>query len=71
MSVSIEEFQKDMNKYFALLAKEDVYITKDSEVIAKLSMPYADADTYAASFRGVIPKSFSVEKALSERGRGL
>ncbi len=67
MSVTATEFKMNFGKYLALAEKEDVYITKNGKVVAKLTNPNADRVEIAKSLLGVIPADITVEEARSER----
>lgn len=67
MSVTATEFKTNLGKYLALAESEDVYITKNGKVVAKLTNPNADRIEIAKSLFGSIPADFSLEEALEER----
>ena len=50
-----------------LAETEDVFITKNGKVIAKLTNPNADRVEMARSLFGVIPADVTVEEARDER----
>lgn len=50
-----------------LSAHEDIYITKNGKVIAKLTNPYQDKVNTAKSLFGILPKDADIEKAREER----
>ena len=67
MSVTATEFKTNLGKYLALAESEDVYITKNGKVVAKLTNPNADRIEIAKSLFGSIPADFSLEEAREER----
>lgn len=67
MSVTATEFKTNLGKYLALAESEDVYITKNGKVVAKLTNPNADRIEIAKSLDGIIPADFTLEEAREER----
>ncbi len=67
MSVTATEFKLNLGKYLKLAEKEDVYITKNGKVVAKLTNPNADRVETAKSLLGLIPADITPEEAREER----
>lgn len=67
MSVTATELKMNLGKYLMLAETEDVFITKNGKVIAKLTNPNADRVKIARSLFGVIPADVTVEEARDER----
>ena len=67
MSVTATEFKTNLGKYLALAESEDVYITKNGKVVAKLTNPNADRVEIAKSLFGIIPADITPEEARDER----
>lgn len=67
MSVTATELKNNLGKYLLLSATEDIYITKNGKVIAKLTNPYQDKIETARSLFGVLPSSANLEEAKEER----
>lgn len=67
MSITATEFKMNLGKYLVLSQTEDIYITKNGKVVAKLSNPNQDRVDIAKSLFGVIPDDVSLEDALEER----
>ncbi len=67
MSVTATELKNNLGKYLLLSATEDIYITKNGKVIAKLTNPNQDRVDIATSLFGILPKDADVEKAKDER----
>ncbi|MDE7319783.1 MAG: type II toxin-antitoxin system prevent-host-death family antitoxin, partial [Lachnospiraceae bacterium] len=42
MSVTATELKNNLGKYLLLSATEDIFITKNGKVVAKLTNPYED-----------------------------
>lgn len=67
MSITATEFKMNFGKYLSLAESEDIYITQNGKVIAKLTNPNADRVEMAKSLLGVIPADITVEEARAER----
>lgn len=67
MSVTATELKQNLGRYLLLAATEDVYITKNGKVIAKLSNPNQDRVNMAKSLFGVLPQDITPEEAKEER----
>jgi antitoxin (DNA-binding transcriptional repressor) of toxin-antitoxin stability system len=67
MSISTTELKVNLGKYLTLAATEDIYITRNGKVVAKLSNPYQDSVDVAKSLFGVLPADITLEEAREER----
>ncbi len=67
MSVTATELKNNLGKYLLLSATEDIYITKNGKVIAKLTNPYQDRTETAKSLFGIFPESADLDEAKEER----
>ena len=67
MSITATELKMNLGKYLLLAATEDIFITKNGKVIAKLSNPNADRVEMAKSLLGIIPADVTLEEAKAER----
>ena len=67
MSITATELKMNLGKYLLLAETEDIYITKNGKVIAKLSNPNADRVEMAKSLLGIIPADVTLEEAKAER----
>ncbi len=67
MSITATELKSNLGKYLALSQHEDVFITKNGKIIAKLSNPNIDRVALAKSLVGIIPPDVTVEDARKER----
>ena len=52
MSITATELKMNLSKYLMLAEKEDIYITRNGKVVAKLSNPYQDRVDMAKSLFG-------------------
>ena len=67
MSITATELKQNLGRYLLLAATEDVYITKNGKVVAKLSNPNQDRVNMAKSIFGVLPQDITLEEAKNER----
>lgn len=67
MSITATELKNNLGKYLLLSATEDIYITKNGKVIAKLTNPNQDRVDIATSLFGILPKDADFEEAKAER----
>ena len=67
MSITATELKSNLGKYLKLAENEDIFITRNGKVVAKLSNPNADRVEMAKSLLGVIPSVITVEEAQEER----
>ncbi len=67
MSITATELKSNLGKYLMLSATEDIFITKNGKVIAKLSNPFQDRVDIAKSLFGIIPDTLTLEEAQEEK----
>lgn len=67
MSITATELKNNLGKYLLLSATEDIFITKNGKIIAKLTNPYQDRVETAKSLFGILPKDVDLEEAKAER----
>ena len=67
MSVTATELKMNLGKYLLLSATEDIFITKNGRVIAKLSNPFQDRVNLVESITGIIPSDVDADVILKER----
>ena len=67
MSITATELKENLGKYLLLAATEDVFITRNGKVVAKLTNPYQDMVAAARSLAGIIPADITLEEARAER----
>ena len=65
MSITATELKNNLGKYLLLSAKEDVFITKNGKIVAKLTNPHQDR--VAKSLFGILPKDADLNEAKEER----
>ena len=54
-----------------LAETEDLYITRNGKVVAKLTNPYQDRVDIAKSLFGILPNDMTLEEAKEERLNGI
>ncbi len=67
MSITATELKANLSKYLLLSATQDIYITKNGKVVAKLSNPFQDHVELVNSLVGILPPDASEEEAREER----
>ena len=67
MSITATELKMNLSKYLLLAETEDIYITRNGKVVAKLSNPYQDRVDVAKSLFGAIPSDMTLEESKEER----
>jgi antitoxin (DNA-binding transcriptional repressor) of toxin-antitoxin stability system len=67
MSITATELKENLGKYLQLAATEEIYITKNGKVVAKLTNPYQDLVAAAHSLAGILPADITLEEARAER----
>ena len=67
MSITATELKANLGKYLLLAASEDVYITRNGKVVARLTSPFQDKLNTVDSLFGSIPAEMTFEEARDER----
>ena len=67
MSITATELKNNLGKYLMLAATEDIFITRNGKVVAKLSNPHQDRVDIAKSLFGILPNEPTLEQARKER----
>ena len=67
MSITATELKSNLSKYLLMAASEDIYITRNGKVIAKLTNPYQDRLDIVESLFGSVPNTMTLEEAREER----
>lgn len=71
MSITAMELKVNLGKYLMLAETEDIYITRNGKVVAKLTNPYQDRVDIAKSLFGILPNDMTLEEAKEERLNGI
>ena len=67
MSITATELKNNLGKYLLLAETEDIFITKNGKVVAKLVNPYQNRVDTARSLFGILPKDADIEESRAER----
>lgn len=67
MSITATELKQNLGKYLELCGTEDILITKNGKVVAKLSNPFTERAEAVRSLFGVLPPDVTLEEAREER----
>lgn len=67
MAITATEFKMNLGKYLSLVEQEDIYISRNGKVIAKLTNPYQNRVDMAKSLFGILPADVMLEEAREER----
>lgn len=67
MSITATELKQNLGKYLQISAKEDIYITKQGKVVAKLTNPYQSRVDTAKSLFGILPEDVDELNEREER----
>lgn len=71
MSITATELKMNLSKYLLLSATEDVYITRNGKVIAKLTNPFQERVDLAKSLFGILPDDASLAQVKEDRAGKL
>ena len=69
MNVTATEFKNQLGYLLDLASSEDIYISKNGKLVAKLCTPHKQRVESAKRLFGTIPADFNVEQALADRAR--
>ena len=67
MSITATVLKMNLGKYLSMSETEDIYITRNGKVVAKLTNPFQDRVDAAKSLFGVLPADITLEEAKKER----
>ena len=67
MSITATELKQNLGRYLLLSAQEDIYITKNGKIIAKLTSPHQDRVSTAQSLFGILPQDADLDASREER----
>ena len=67
MSITATELKENLSKYLLMAETEDIYITRNGKVVAKLTNPYQDRLSMVESLFGSVPDTLTLEQANEER----
>ncbi len=67
MAITATELKTNLSKYLLLSETEDIYISKNGKIIAKLCNPFQDRVKLVDSLVGIIPDTMTLEESKSQR----
>ena len=67
MSITATELKSNLGKYLDQAATEDIYISKNGKVIAKITSPYKNRLDIVNELYGSIRDTVTLEEAKEER----
>ena len=67
MFITATEVKTNLGKSLMLAETEDIYITRNGKVVAKLSNPYQDRVDVAKSLFGVLSNDMTLEESREEK----
>ena len=67
MSITATELKNNLGKYLILAEREDIFVTKNGKVIAKITYPYQNRVDIATSLFGVLSDDVTLEESKEER----
>ena len=67
VTITVEEFASNIDKYLKLSKIEDIYITDKGKIISKLTSPHTDKIEKAKKLFGCISSDVDADAILSER----
>ncbi len=67
MAITATELKNNLGKYLLLSETEDVFITRNGRIVAKLTNPYQNMVEIAKSLFGILPMDADLEEAKRER----
>ena len=71
MIVTTTQLRENQKEYLDLSLKEDVYVTRNGKIFAKITNPYADKIGVFRSLRGTLSSDMTVEDIQTERSKNL
>ena len=71
MIITTTQLRENQKEYLDLSLKEDIYITRNGKIFAKITNPYADKIAVLRSLRGSISSKMSAEEIQDERTNNL
>ena len=71
MSITATELKSNLGKYLDQAATEDIYISKNGKIIAKITTPYKNKLDIVKELYGSIPNTVTLEDAQKERLKNL
>ena len=67
MSITATELKQNLGKYLLLAETEDVFISRNGRIVAKLTNPYQNRVDAAKALFGLLPPDVDLDEAREER----
>lgn len=67
LNITVTEFRHHLGKWLNLSKTEEIYITKNGKVIAKLSNANQERIDIANKLFGILPDTMTLEESQEER----
>lgn len=67
MLITATELKENLDQYLLMTRQEDIYITENGNLVAKLTAPCQERVNIAESLFGSLPDSFTLEQAKESR----
>lgn len=67
MSITATELKENLSKYLLMAANEDVFITRNGKVVARLCSPYPDRVSEARNLGGILSEDLDFDSIKAER----
>ena len=67
MAITATELKDNLGKYLQLAKTEDIFISKNGKIIARLTEPFSSRVDDMKSLFGIIPDDVTAEEAREER----
>lgn len=67
MYITATDLKNNLGKYLMLAASEDIFITRNGKVVAKLSSPHQDRVDIAKSLFGILSNEPTLEEVREDR----
>ena len=71
MIITTTQLRENQKEYLDMSLKEDIYVTRNGKIFAKITNPYADKLSTLHSLRGSISSNMSADEIREERSKGL
>ncbi len=67
MLITERELKTNLDEYLMKASEEEILISQNGKIVAKLTTPYQDRVDAAKSLFGIIPGDITLEEARMER----
>ena len=65
--ISVSELKTNAGKYVAMAQSQDIFITKNGKLIAKLTTAKPDKVAAAKALFGILPSDVNIDEAREDR----